>query len=398
MTEYLKGNNMKKAILGLVFLMSIFMLTACKNQDTQAYLEGEIYLPVAMSIDSSDGVISIPFETDGDAQAIKWQSENENIVTVDENGKLVALNHGKVTITATSGQYVSTMSVVSTKDKYTDYIKINTKAEFLYIFSDPSQFNSPSKRYALATDIDFGGDNIPPIGGWDLSNNEVPIDPTRQFRATLDGRGYALKNFRIQNPQTTRVDNSYFGVSLIPFIDDGKVVNLNIIDATFIGTGFTGSIAGKIESGTIENCFVRATITSTAGNPGIPAGGIAGIIGAEATIKDVILDVRVVGGNVFAGFNFGNASHSNAISKTLADQNRPNPMLFTAISTMKGDEAEDAALKSFIDSQRIEDDDLSHFSSYSLTSYAKTHVWTIQDGFMPFIIRLDGLSPLWAKI
>jgi len=390
---------MKKILRVLLIFCLLFTLIACKdnNQNTDGLQKGEIILPVAMNVDSTDGAVKIPFETTGDEGTINWSIDNTSVATVDEDGFITTHGNGQAIITATNSSFTSTMHLVATKDKYINYTRIKSKLEFLFIFSNPSNFNSPDQFYLLDTDIDFNGDSISPIGGWDLSNDETPIDSSRQFRATLDGRGYALKNFKIINPSTTKVDQSYFGVSLIPFIYDGKVVNLNIIDAIFSGSGFTGSIAGKIEKGTIENCFVKATITATLANPGIPAGGIAGIIGADALIKNVILDVKVNGGFIYSGFNFGTGLNSNAISKTLADTIR-RPIQNTAVTTNKGDENEDAALKDFVNSRRIEDDELGDMDKYTLTQDAKANVWAIANGYMPFIIRRDGLTPSWAKI
>jgi hypothetical protein len=391
---------MKRCILIFLTFTLVLFLFACQDDNENSNpngQKGEIILPVSMHVDSTDGSVKIPVETSGDEDLISWSSDNTSIVTIDNDGHILTHANGLATITATNGMYTSTMQIIATKDKYANYTKIKSKLEFLYIFSNPDNFNSPDKFYVLDTDIDFNGDSISPIGGWDLSNADTPIDPNRMFRATLDGRGYALKNFRIVNPISTKVDQYYFGVSLIPFIYDGKVVNLNIIDALFSGSGFTGSIAGKIEKGTIENCFVKATVTATLANPGIPSGGIAGIIGGDAVIKNVLLDVRVIGGFIYSGFNFGTGSHSSAVSTTLADNPR-RPILPTAITTNKGDEHEDAALKQFVDSKRILDEELGDMSNYPFTNDAKTFFWTIKEGYMPFLIRKDGLTPDWAKI
>jgi hypothetical protein len=392
---------MKKIMQLVIVVLSIVFLFACQNGqpniDTDV-LTGVVKLPTAMRVDSTDGLVVIPYETEVDNTAIEWSSSNPNIATVNQDGGITVLENGDITISASSGENTTNMRLIATKDYYKDYIKITSKIEYLYIFSNPENFNDPSKKYSLETDIDFNGDHIEPIGGWDVSNEETPVDPSKQFRATLDGRGYALKNFTISNPPTTRVDGAYYGVSLIPFIDDGVVRNLNIIDATFSGTGFTGSVAGKIENGLIENVFIRATITSTSGNAGTPSGGIVGIIGANATVQNVILDVKVTGGHIYSGFNFGTGTNCNAVSETLDDENRRGPMRNTAITTNKGNEEEDAALNDFINSLRIEHVDLASMVNYSLSEYAKTNFWTITDGYMPFIIRADGVTPIWAKL
>jgi hypothetical protein len=392
---------MKKMLYVLAVISSLLLLAACnnsQNQNTNEYITAYVSLPVAMSIDSSDGLVQIPFETEADEESINWTSSDESIASVDQDGFISIHKAGQVTVTAQSGEYTSSTHLITTLDKYTNYTRIKTKAEFLMIFSNPANFNSTDKLYVLTSDIDFGGDHIEPIGGWDTSDEESPIDLEKAFRATLDGRGYALKNFTISNSASTKVEQSYFGVSLIPYIYDGKVLNLNIVDAVFSGTGFTGSIAGKITNGLIENCFIRATITATANNNGIPSGGIAGIIGADAIVRNIFLDVKVNGGFIYSGFNFGTGTNSNAVSKTLDDSQRRNPIRNTAITTNKGNEDEDAALKDFFDSSRIEDENLANMDNYSFTESAKQQFWAIKEGYMPFLIRQDGVTPIWAII
>jgi hypothetical protein len=396
------GDDMKKPVLMILTIIITFALFSCSTSSgipsTTALIYGDISLPVAISLDSSDGITKMPFEIAGDEATVQWESSDENIATIDADGNVTVVSAGVVQITGRSGTFEASTKLVTTVNQYTDYVRIRTKAEFLAIFSNPENFNSPDKKYALATDIDFGGSRIDPIGGWDVSNETTPIDPSTQFRAILDGRGYALKNFVISNPISTKVGNEYFGVSLIPFIYDGQVLNLNIIDATFSGTGFTGSIAGKILYGRIENCFVRATITSTSRNLGIPSGGIAGIMGPEATVKNVVLDVLVNGGYIYSGFNFGTGRNCIAISETLADENRRVPIQNTATSTMKDNIDEDAQLKDFTESIRLEKAKQGDISQYPLTEDVKSTHWSIKEGYMVFLIRVDGKTPEWAKL
>ena len=392
---------MRKILTIIILLLSAFIMSACNNNSSNQQTEeitGNVTLPVAVSLDSSDGVTQFPYEVEDQSIQISWSSSDSTIASIDNEGYVTIHKEGKVEITATSGTHISSSDLFVTVDKYTDYIRINTKAEFLMYFTNPINFNSPNKKYVLTKDIDFGGDTIDPIGGWDVSTDEESIDPNTAFRATLDGRGYALMNFTINNPLNTKTDGSYFGVSLIPFMYDGVVRNLNIINANFSGTGFTGSIAGKILYGVIENCFVQGTITSTSGNMGIPAGGIAGIVGPDAIIRNVIIDVKVNGGYIYTGFNFGTGTNCNAISETLDDSERRRPMKNTADSTLKGNDDEDAALNDFLDSARIENDQLGDFDSYTLTETAKQNIWTITEGYMPFLIRMDGMTPDWAMI
>lgn len=392
---------MKGILRALLILSSLVLLIGCTSNDqteeTQ-YEVGAIQTPFVMHVDSSDGDIFIPLETDADIESVVWSSSNESIATVDQDGKISIQNEGEVTITAQSGIHESSTRLITSIDKYEDYLRIRTKAEFLMIFSNPDQYSNPENKFVLTKDIDFGGDLIEPIGGWDQSDEETPVDLDKAFRATLDGRGYALINFRIENSRSTKVDQYYFGVSLFPFIYGGTVVNLNLINATFSGSGFTGSLAGKISHGLIENCFVQGTISATLGNNSIPSGGIAGIIGVDAIVRNVLLDVKVSGGFIYSGFNFGTGSNSSAISETLDDEDRRWPIRNTAVTTNNGNEEEDAALNDFLISYRIENEQLGNMDAYGFTEDAKDFVWAFQEGYMPYLIRQDGLAPSWARI
>lgn len=392
---------MKRILKAILIISSLFLLIGCEgNEQTEDtnYEAGAVRTPFVMHADTSDGDIFIPLETDADIESVTWSSSDESVATIDQDGKISIQDDGEVTITAQSGTHESHTRLITSVDKYADYVRIETKAQFLMTFSDPAQYSNPYNKFVLTKDIDFGGDQIEPIGGWDLSNDEIPIDHNKAFRATLDGRGYALMNFNITNPQSTKVDRDYFGVALFPFIYGGKVVNLNLINATFSGSGFTGSIAGKITHGLIENCFVQGTIFATLNNNEIPAGGIAGIIGVDATVRNVFLDVKVNGGFIYSGFNFGTGSNSNAVSETLADDGRRGPIRNTAITTNKDNPDEDAALNDFQMSFRIENEQLGDMDAYGFTPDAKASVWTIQEGYMPYLIRQDGVSPLWASL
>lgn len=46
-------------------------------------------------------------ETDPEGEAVSWSSSNESVITVDENGKVTAVNTGTATLTATAGEGAS---------------------------------------------------------------------------------------------------------------------------------------------------------------------------------------------------------------------------------------------------------------------------------------------------
>ncbi len=115
-----------------------------------------------------------------------------------------------------------------------------------------------TRRYKLAADLDLGG---------------IAWNPISYFFGEIDGNGYTISNFKL-NPSAENV-------GLIA-IYNGTIKNLKVTGYVISGTPtdistsmYIGVIAGKIESGIIENCHVFNTLAVAGDEPQEASGQIA---------------------------------------------------------------------------------------------------------------------------
>lgn len=357
---------------------------------------GIVTVPSRINIDIDDGPLVLPYTLTGGEGPVEWTSDYSSVAAVDANGKLYPVTEGTTTITARTSTYVTTFEVNVT-DLYGSYTKIST-ADQIENLAKSTAYNKKTAKYCLTNDIDFGGREIQPIGGWG--------DAGKAFNAIFDGRGYALKNFVIREPESCKVvdettgNAEYFGVSLFPFVDTGTIRNLSLVNVRFEGTGFTGGIAGQLESGLIENCYVSGTVSAAEGfTKSVPSGGICGIMGAKGVVKDVFMSADVLGGFVFAGFNFGTGSNCVARAEAITAVRNGETLLLCTDNTGKtGEEgdAENEQLKQFDEATSLilKDTMLTALRNYPFT---RSSNWAIMSGYTAFVARPDGIAPEWAK-
>lgn len=159
--------------------------------------------------------------------------------------------------------------------------------------------------YVLEKDIDFGGEEIEPIGkGVYVNANTINGTP---FSGVFDGGNHTIDNFKItllKADNTTAACTGFFGI-----VQEGTVKNLKVGDkATILVEGGTdmsrlGSIVGYLFNGTIENCESSASVSFTAGtnNKRNIGGGIVGMAldnkGGKTIIKNCIFRGTVTAQN-----------------------------------------------------------------------------------------------------
>lgn len=154
--------------------------------------------------------------------------------------------------------------------------------------------NDQSAKYILMNDIDFHGATFNAFSCWATA---VDGSSTPQFTGIFDGNGYSLLNINPGAQMAGNNDWSIFGV----IGKTGVVRNLSVIGAKI------SNRAGVISSyliGTIENCYVEATITGTANaNLNNPIGAIAEKTIGGSLIENCIAVVTVEDGvtTTFAG-------------------------------------------------------------------------------------------------
>ena len=360
--------------------------------------DGRITMVSRLCVDLSDDPMPMPYFVSGEEGTVEWSVDSPSVAAVTEDGTLYPVAIGTAVVTAKMGGSYAECEVEVTDYGYDSYTELSTAEDVIELI-ESGDYAQKNKKYCLTNDIDFAGQVIQPMGGWQSD----------AFKATFDGRGYALKNFRIENPESCKTTNEdtgadeYFGVSLFPYINGGTVRNLALIGVNYTSFGFTGGIAGQLENGTIENCFVQGVVKADPGtSSNVPSGGICGIMGAGAVVKNCFMDLDVVGGYVFAGFNFGTGSNCVARKQSISYiAEGHEDMLFEAITTGKpGDAglAEDAELEKFDKDNTIliEETQLTSLRNYSFSERGSN--WAIYSGYMAFVARPDGSLPDWAKI
>lgn len=357
---------------------------------------GTVTMVSRISIDISDGALQLPYTlTDGDGP-VTFVSDYASVAAVDASGKLYPVAAGVANITAKTATSSKTFEVNVT-NIYSSYTKLRT-AEDIENLIKTKGYTKTNNKYCLANDIDFGGKQIEPLGSWGGAD---------AFNAVFDGRGYALKNFKIDKPEACKtVDENtgeaqYFGVSLFPYVGKGTIRNLNLIGVYYEGYGFTGGVAGQVESGRIENCFVQGVINSTSGfASSVPSGGVCGIIGKNAVVKDNFIDLDILGGFVFAGFNFGEGSNCVARAQSITAVRNGEELMFQTDNTGKSGEegaAENAELTEFDKNtcRLLAENQLTNLKNYTFSDDSN---WAFMQGYMAFIARPDGIAPDWAAI
>ena len=149
--------------------------------------------------------------------------------------------------------------------------EVNKYSNYEYPFKD--------QTLKLMNDVNLGGIEWTPIGDYRFSAN--------RFCGTFDGQGHTISNFQI----TKNTDKNDSKKSSYGFFGnlEGNVLNLTIADATVNAYAYTGALAGRFNSGLIENChIVDCQVSNTYWQGGILTGQVngAGNIIRNCTVKN----------------------------------------------------------------------------------------------------------------
>ncbi|MBR6826294.1 MAG: heparinase II/III family protein, partial [Oscillospiraceae bacterium] len=152
------------------------------------------------------------------------------------------------------------------------------------------------KQVRLMDDIDLKGRTFAPIGGSGTSNS---------FRGTFDGNGHVVKNLFIN--QSGVGSTAFFGRT-----SGATIKNFGIESGTIYCGDKSGGLTGLSSSITIEKCFNKAKVISSAGQ----CGGLVGQIGGTNTITDSYnyADIRSTAG--IAGGIVGYAASNTDMTLT----------------------------------------------------------------------------------
>lgn len=170
-------------------------------------------------------------------------------------------------------------------------------------------------KYILLNNLDLNGIEWTPIG-----------NGTNTFKGFFDGNGFVISNFKTSGERSI---TGVFGGN------DGVIKNLGIDKYTIdikpnFSTGIeAGGLVGYNNSGTIENCYVIATVKAVSKKSNISVGGLVGFnkegiiknCYATVDIKASISDYSALNSNYAGGLvgkNTGTIISSNASGKLSA--------------------------------------------------------------------------------
>ncbi|MBP6429267.1 MAG: T9SS type A sorting domain-containing protein [Bacteroidales bacterium] len=149
-----------------------------------------------------------------------------------------------------------------------------------------SQFNNV--HFILINNLDLTGfNNFTPIGGWNSTGSSS--SGTNLFNGIFDGNGKVISNLTILKDSTSS-NNTY--VALFGRIGaSGLVKNLGLHNARVRGYTNVAALCGRLQDGTIENCFSTGLIgaySSVGGLVGYSDGGIVRNCYSTANVYGVI--------------------------------------------------------------------------------------------------------------
>ena len=135
------------------------------------------------------------------------------------------------------------------------------------------------KFFKLTADIDLGGNEWTPIGGY-----------YHCFKGTFNGDGHTVSNFKIK-----KSDDNYIGLFRY---NNGTIMNLGVEKAEISGYYNVGGVCGD-NSGTIQNCYNTGAVSGN-GETSTNIGGVCGYNNTGCTIQNCY-NTGAVKGERFVG-------------------------------------------------------------------------------------------------
>ncbi len=237
----------------------------------------------------------VTFTDGGSNSIVKEYEENETIADADlPNFTSNTLIHKG---------WKSEIDKTVTKDAtYTAmmYHPVKTLADFNAIGLSQQSLR---ENYILTNDIDATGETINTLAHDDKKTG----DKGWSFWGVFDGNGHTISNCT----PTTSTANKGYNCSLFGTVN-GVIRNLNVINAT-INTLFGGGIA-TLNWGTIENCFISATVTIATSTAKNPTGGIVSK-NAGGKIRNCVAVIKAGSGvtNACVGGIAGRTTNKNSV-------------------------------------------------------------------------------------
>lgn len=164
---------------------------------------------------------------------------------------------------------------------------IYTAEQLNEIGVNPSDWN---KCFRLLADI-----NLSAYMGEQF--NIIGVDRANPLRGIFDGNSRTISNFTYDS--STKKYVGLFGC----IGTGGAVKNLVLADINVVARGYdreTGGLVGRIDSGSITNCYVTGNIAGSFGDP--YTGGVVGVCTNGTTISNCGATVKVTGYCLIGGF------------------------------------------------------------------------------------------------
>ena len=145
------------------------------------------------------------------------------------------------------------------------------------------------KFFKLTADIDLGGNEWTPIGGY-----------YHCFKGTFNGDGHTVSNFKIK-----KSDDNYIGLFRY---NNGTIMNLGVEKAEISGYYNVGGVCGE-NNGTIKNCY----------NTGAVSGyyNVGGVCGDNSGTIQNCYNTGAVSGNGETSTNIGGVCGYNNTGCTI---------------------------------------------------------------------------------
>ncbi len=158
--------------------------------------------------------------------------------------------------------------------------------------------NDPSGTYALAADIDLGGEPWTPL----CQDDYTP------FTGTLYGNGHTISNMTVET-ETARA-GLFGGLGA-----GATIMDLTLADPVVRGANCVGTLAGYVEGATISGCTVSgADVTATSERAGCFVGQLEG----GATVTRCSATGRIAGSGRYVGGFVGSVAGTTALEKCFA--------------------------------------------------------------------------------
>ena len=195
-----------------------------------------------------------------------------NSVTPQDTSSVTALP-GSVPGTLAAGTYkISTVDDLKNLATYVNAGKVASGCTFV-----------------LANDIDISGEEWTPIG-----------NSTNKFTGIFDGNGHEITGLKTTS-------GTYRG--LFGFVT-GTVKNLGVNRATIGGGNYTGALVGRLNGGTVDNCYAKAVTVTGTGNY---TGGLVGQANGGNVKNSCIVGGSVSSSGTHLGGLIGSATNNAKI-------------------------------------------------------------------------------------